>query len=310
MKCRCTVGWWWSYPTGAGTWNGVFYPPRARRGRSKFDELAYYAQHFDSVEVNSSFYRTPEPHVTRSWVRRTPADFTFSLKLYQRFTHPRMFAESTGSHTPVGQDDVDVFRSAVHPIAESGKLGPLLAQFPPSFKNDGRSCDYLDWLLGAFEAYPVAVELRHRTWSDDTQGTLDLLNRHGAAWVQIDEPKFTSSDPSRPSTEREGLLLHAAARPQRGGMVGARARGTAVRLSVLDRRTHPIAEAVRTARRGVGQVYLYLNNHFSAKAVANAVQLQQALDVPVRGTYPASFVARYPQIGELVSTETLPLLLP
>ena len=183
----------WSYPTGAGTWNGVFYPPRARRGRSKFDELAYYAQHFDSVEVNSSFYRTPALHVTRSWVRRTPADFTFSLKLYQRFTHPGMFAESTGSHTPVGQDDVDAFRSAVHPIAESGKLGPLLAQFPPSFKSDGRSCDYLDWLLGAFEAYPVAVELRHRTWSDDTQGTLDLLNRHGAAWVQIDEPKFTSS---------------------------------------------------------------------------------------------------------------------
>ena len=300
----------WSYPTGAGTWNGVFYPPRARRGRSKFDELAYYAQHFDSVEVNSSFYRTPALHVTRSWVRRTPADFTFSLKLYQRFTHPGMFAESTGSHTPVGQDDVDAFRSAVHPIAESGKLGPLLAQFPPSFKSDGRSCDYLDWLLGAFEAYPVAVELRHRTWSDDTQGTLDLLNRHGAAWVQIDEPKFTSSIRQDRRPNAKGfyyMRLHG--RNAEAWWEHERAEQRYDYLYSTDE-LHPIAEAVRTARRGVGQVYLYLNNHFSAKAVANAVQLQQALDVPVRGTYPASFVARYPQLGELVSTETLPLLLP
>ncbi len=58
----------WNYPTGRGTWNGVFYPPA--RGRSKsFDELAFYAEHFDTVEVNSTFYGQPRPEVTASWVR-------------------------------------------------------------------------------------------------------------------------------------------------------------------------------------------------------------------------------------------------
>ena len=82
----------WNYPSGRGTWNGVFYP--ARRTRPKgFDELAYYAEHFDTVEVNSTFYGQPRAEVTRGWVARTPAGFEFAVKLYQKFTHPRMFEE-------------------------------------------------------------------------------------------------------------------------------------------------------------------------------------------------------------------------
>jgi len=107
----------WSYPAGRGTWNGVFYPtpgsppvvgepptgsdfaltaptpPRASRLASRaraFDELAYYAEHFDTVEVNSTFYRVPTPSVTASWARRTPPDFEFAVKLYQKFTHAGM----------------------------------------------------------------------------------------------------------------------------------------------------------------------------------------------------------------------------
>ena len=80
----------WNYPTGRGTWNGVFYPPR--RGRAKtFDELGYYAEHFNTVEVNSTFYGQPRAEVTRAWADRTPPGFEFSVKLYQKFTHPRMF---------------------------------------------------------------------------------------------------------------------------------------------------------------------------------------------------------------------------
>ncbi len=64
----------WSYPSGAGTWNGIFYPARRRdAGAGRFDELAYYAEHFDTVEVNSTFYRPPRPATARSWVRRTPS---------------------------------------------------------------------------------------------------------------------------------------------------------------------------------------------------------------------------------------------
>src|SRR6185295_11119263 len=78
----------WNYPSGAGTWNGVFYPSRRARG---FDELAWYAEHFDTVEVNSTFYRMPEAANSLAWLRRTPASFQFSIKLFQKFTHPDMY---------------------------------------------------------------------------------------------------------------------------------------------------------------------------------------------------------------------------
>src|SRR5437868_5789290 len=89
----------WNYPTGGGTWNGIFYPPA--RGRSKaFDELAFYAAHFNTVEVNSTFYGQPRPEVTRGWAARTPKDFEFSVKLYQKFTHPKMFADRVARSLP------------------------------------------------------------------------------------------------------------------------------------------------------------------------------------------------------------------
>ena len=80
----------WNYPSGKGTWNGLFYPAtRSKRaGTAGFDELRFYADHFDTVEVNSTFYGQPRADITTGWVARTPARFSFSLKLYQKFTHP------------------------------------------------------------------------------------------------------------------------------------------------------------------------------------------------------------------------------
>jgi uncharacterized protein YecE (DUF72 family) len=308
MTAPCIGTSGWSYPTGGGTWNGLFYPRRGR-GRSTFDELAYYADHFDTVEVNSSFYRPPAQHVTRSWVRRTPADFVFSLKLYQKFTHPGMYVDSTGEAATVVPDDVDGFRRAIDPIADAGKLGALLAQFPPSFKNDAAARAYLDWLLEAFAAYPVAVELRHRTWSDAGAQTLALLQRHESAWVQIDEPKFRFSVRQDRRPNAPGfyyMRLHG--RNADAWWDHDRAEQRYDYLYSADE-LRPITESLRAARHGVGKVYVYLNNHFAAKAVVNAVQLQRAFDVPVRSTYPEAFVTRYPQIGALVATATpsLPL---
>ena len=204
----------WNYPTGQGTWNGVFYPlPRARP--KGFDELSFYAEHFDTVEVNSTFYGQPRADVCRKWAGRTPDGFEFSVKLYQKFTHPEMFKqtlarsfskadnrltfdavserEMLAAVARPNQSDLDAFRAGIEPLATSGKLGALLAQFPPSFKDEPASRDYLTSLLRALGGYPVAVELRHRSWSDRIGDTLALLNELDAAWVQIDEPKFRFS---------------------------------------------------------------------------------------------------------------------
>lgn len=306
----------WSYPSGKGKWNGIFYPAtRSKRaGTDTFDELRYYAEHFDTVEVNSTFYGQPRVEVTRGWAARTPSDFEFSLKLYQKFTHPKMFKEAAlksapGSEGPlldllaqVTQSDIDDFRAGIDPLVSAGKLGALLAQFPPSFKDTPASRAYLAQLLRAFGDYPVAVELRHRSWSDAFGDTLSLLNSFNAAWAQIDEPKFKFSI-------RQNRL------PNVRGFYYMRLHGRNVakwwhhehrddRYDYLysAEELKEFAEDAGAARALVKKAYLYTNNHFSAKSVVNAVMLKAQLGEPVEGEYPQELVERYPEIKDLVAT--------
>jgi uncharacterized protein YecE (DUF72 family) len=299
----------WSYPSGAGTWNGVFYPTRAGRARGgRFDDLSYYAERFDTVEVNSTFYRTPEVSVTRSWARRTPPGFEFSVKLYQKFTHPEMFRKATGLDERASRADVDACRRAYDPIAESGRMGALLVQFPPSFTSAPASLDYLAWLVEMFAGYRVAVELRHRSWSDGVGGTLRVLNGLGAAWVQIDEPKFRFSIRQNylPNvTSFSYMRFHG-----RNAAKWWRHETADERYNYLYSSSElgPFVEVASASRELVRKVYLYFNNHFAAKAVANANQVRHELGLDLPGDYPQEFVDRYPDMRGLVRVASvLPL---
>jgi uncharacterized protein YecE (DUF72 family) len=280
----------WNYPSGKGTWNGVFYPPS--RGRAKgFDELSFYAEHFNTVEVNSTFYGQPRPEVTRAWAERTPRGFEFSVKLYRKFTHPKMV-----DFEPATVFDIDEFKRGIDPLASAGKLGALLAQFPPSFKSDATSLAYLNSLLEAFSGYELAVELRHKSWSDAFGDTLSLLKAHGAACVQIDEPKFTLSIaqnqlPNIPTFYY--MRLH-----------GRNAAQWWTHEKAEDRYNYlysapeisEFVETVDAARAIVKKAYLYTNNHFSAKSVANAAMIRKQLGEPLHGGYPEAFIERYPEL--------------
>jgi uncharacterized protein YecE (DUF72 family) len=176
----------WSYPSGAGTWNGFFYPKGTK------DELSFYSECFNTVEVNTSFYRPLNPVYAANWARKTPAGFLFTVKLWQKFTHPEMYWAATGDEAVISSEDVETFNQGIAPLADAGKLGAVLAQFPPSFKNDKYERQILTAVMRTFNKYPLAVELRHRSWSDDAN-TAKLLADGNAAWVQIDEPGFRSS---------------------------------------------------------------------------------------------------------------------
>ena len=120
----------WNYPAGRGTWNGIFYPAAAkgRRGKGgakpKFDELAYYAEHFDTVEVNTTFYGQPKAAVAQTWADRTPAGFEFSLKLYRKLTH----ADIPGV-PPLDLEAIDEYRRGIEPLAAPAKLGHCSRSF-------------------------------------------------------------------------------------------------------------------------------------------------------------------------------------
>jgi uncharacterized protein YecE (DUF72 family) len=302
----------WNYPGGKGTWNGIFYPvPSGRRprGTAKFDDLAFYADHFNTVEINSTFYGVPTVSTAKGWAERTPPGFEFSLKLYQKFTHPAMFLKATGSDpADLGQKDVDAFKAALDPLASAGKLGALLAQFPASFRNEGHARGYLEWLLAQFRDYQLAVELRHRTWSDEPVETLQMLDTFGAAWAQIDEPKFRFSI-------RQNLLpnvrtfyylrLHGRNAAQWWSHEKSEDRYNYLYSA---EELKPFAEAADTASREVKKAYLYTNNHFSAKSVANAAILKHELKQDLPGEYPEEFVERYPDLKGIVRVLPEPLL--
>ncbi len=280
----------WNYPSGRGTWNGIFYPLPEDRERG-FDELRFYAERFRTVEVNSTFYGQPRANVTLGWVRRTPDDFDFTIKLYQKFTHPGM-ATDPG---PVTGADVDLFKGGIEPLAAAGRLGAILAQFPPSFHRTPEAEEYLGWLLRTFSNYSLAVELRHHTWSDESAETLALLDAHRAAWVQIDEPKFNSSirQDLGPSGAVYYLRLHGRNAAQWWDPERAEDR---YNYLYSPAELAPIAQKARDARALVKKVYLYLNNHFSAQSVANATTLRKMLDEPVTARMPAELVERFPDL--------------
>jgi uncharacterized protein YecE (DUF72 family) len=317
----------WNYPTGRGTWNGIFYPPSRGRART-FDELAFYAEHFDTVEVNSTFYGQPKADVCARWVERTPAGFEFSLKLFQKFTHPEMFKETLAkslarsddrltfdSDAPAetealdglarpNQRDLDEFRSGIEPLAAAGKLGAVLAQFPSRFKDTPASREYLGHLLRSLAGYSIAVELRHRSWSDQISGTLALLNEFAAAWVQIDEPKFRFSIRQNYLPNVDGfyyMRLHG-----RNAKTWWRHDRSEERYDYLysSDELKEFTETADAARQLVKKLYLYTNNHFSAKSVANAVMIKKQLGEPIEGEYSEEFRARYPEAGGALRSAT------
>ena len=310
----------WNYPTGRGTWDGVFYPS-ARSRPCGFDELAFYATHFDTVEVNSTFYGQPRASVCRAWAERTPPGFKFSVKLYQKFTHPKMYTEQIVASLPadvstahagtergslnalstLNQADLDEFRRGIEPLANAGKLGALLAQFPPSFRDTPATRAHLASLLNAFRGLQVAVELRHRSWSDNVATTLALLDEFQSAWVQIDEPKFTFSIRQNYLPNVQGfyyMRLHG--RNAHNWWRHDKSEDRYNYLYSADE-LQEFSDTADAARRLVRRMYLYTNNHFSAKSVANAAMIKQRLGEPLEGTYPDTFVERYPELAGIVN---------
>jgi uncharacterized protein YecE (DUF72 family) len=279
----------WHYPGGRGTWDGIFYPRPEDRPRA-FDELRFYADRFNTVEINSTFYGQPRAAVSLGWAKRTPPGFEFSVKLFQKFTHPATALD----RTPVSAADVDAFKGGIEPLAAAGKLGALLAQFPSRFHDTPEARDYLIWLIETFREYPLAVELRHRSWSDAREATDALFAPHDAAWVQIDEPKFGSS-------------IRQALAPNTRQMMYVRLHGRNAaewweHEESEDRYNYlyssgelgAIIEKLRAARSEVRKLYLYMNNHFAAQAVANATMVREMLDDPVTARMPPELVDAYP----------------
>jgi uncharacterized protein YecE (DUF72 family) len=267
----------WSYED----WRGRFYPAERPRG---FDELAYLARFFNAVEVNSSFYRPPTERMTSSWARRTPDDFLFTAKLWRRFTHER--------ETRASADEIDRFRNGMDPLAASGKLGGLLAQFPWSFRATEETIDHLAWISRVFEGHKLFVEVRHASWLEPEPR--EAVASLGLLWANIDQPVIGRSVArTRIVTGRESYVrIHGRnydAWFEGMGKEASRETGAAARKRDTARRDErynyfysqdeleEIAVDVEELMGQVDRLYLFANNHYQGKAAANAIELSARL---------------------------------
>jgi uncharacterized protein YecE (DUF72 family) len=263
----------WSYPRGEGTWNGYFYPPGTK------NELEYYSQFFNTVEINSSFYRPPNPGYAYNWARRVPAGFLFTVKLWQKFTHPKMYREATGETAVISMEDIDLFKRSIEPLTKSGKLGALLAQFPPSFKNDDYGKQILDAVTRHFGEYRLAVELRHRSWSDDPNTAL-FLGENRIAWVQIDEPKFQSSVAVDVPLTADMAYFRFHGRNAEMWWKG----DTETRYKYLysPEEIKELTDRIITASRQTNLLFAFFNNHWQGYAPRNAIDGLKAFQLPFK----------------------------
>lgn len=190
---------------------------------------------------------------------------------------------------------MQIFKDGIAPLAEAGKLGSLLFQFPASFHCDDGTRDRLRALLAKFAEYPTAVELRHRSWDDN----LDVLDETKSVPVFIDEPKFRDSTRQRLSS-RGGVLYTRFHGRQAEKWWQHEHRNERYDYLYTTDEIKPQAERLRTVagEQSIQKAYIFFNNHPGAKAVVNAVMLRKELGVPVEEELPDSLKAAFPELAQ------------
>lgn len=272
----------WSYPDSPGH----LYPADVP---SRFDALAFLAGYFDTIEVNSTFYR-PQPRRTyASWVKRVAPNpsFKFTVKLWQRFTHER------GDRWTA--DDVRMVMEGLETLAAAGRLGAVLAQFPWSFKPGTDARGWLRELAREFAAWPVVVEVRHGMWQQAHH--LALLRDLGLGFANIDQPVIGRS--LTPTAEATGPVGYVRFHGRNYEHWFGEKEDAAQRYDYLytAEELGPWVERIRAiqASQGVAEVYVVTNNHFEGKGPANALMLRSMLEgrrvrapATLMGTYPSA----------------------
>jgi uncharacterized protein YecE (DUF72 family) len=232
----------WSYEH----WRGVLYPESG----SSAHWLALYAESFDTVEINATFYRLPRSSTVTGWTKKTPPEFCFAVKGSRYVTHVRRLREMSAS--------VARLEDRIGPLRKSRKLGAILWQLPPTFKRDDSR---LAEALAALPNGRHAFEFRHASWFDDD--VYALLKTHGVGLVVADR----APEPPTPwvdTADWSYLRFHAGR--GRNGNYSARE---------LELWAELIAERCPDG-------YVYFNNDWRGYAVRNALALRSRLAKLVR----------------------------
>jgi uncharacterized protein YecE (DUF72 family) len=239
-------------------WRGRLYP----EGLGTARWLTRYAEEFDTVEVNSTFYRLASRDAVARWVDETPPGFRFAAKASRYLTHVRRLTEI--------EDGIHRYYERIMPLVDAGKLSPVVWQFPANFRRAG---DALARVAAALELVPPGrhcFEFRHESWFHPE--LYALLREHGAALVIGDHPKWPFQ--ARELTADWTLVrLHNGRRGRRGNYSPTELEQWARRIAQWRRRA---------------EVFVYFNNDWEGFAVENAKSLKRRLRLSPDGRAPSS----------------------
>ena len=281
----------WSYKD----WEGIFYPLGMQR--QKMHPLEYLARFFDTTEINTSFYGPLKPELAKLWCRKVAAvnpEFVFTAKLYRAFTHsPLAVMEPTSAATirPTDEDEAQT-REGLDALADEGKLGALLIQFPVSFKNTSLNREYLERLLRQFIEYPRVVEVRHSSWND--AATLASFAEQNVGFCNIDQPQLGRSlAPTEHVTATVGYVrLHGRNYDQ---WFDSDNRNDRYNYLYKENELEDWQERIESVAERAVTTYVITNNHFESKAGVNAIQLK-AMISGKRVLAPPTLIQKYPEL--------------
>jgi uncharacterized protein YecE (DUF72 family) len=230
----------WNYPS----WKDEFY-----KGKPARLWLQHYAQVFDTVEVNNTFYRLPLQSSVARWVEETPPDFIFAVKASRYLTHIKRLGDLGAG--------IRRYYERLEPLVRSPKLGPVLWQLPPNFRRDDHR------LAAALRALPPGrhcFEFRHASWF--AEPVYELLRAHGAALVIGDRPEVKEFQTHVFTTGWTFVRFHYGSRGRRGNYSKSEREEWARRFEEWSRDV---------------EIFAYFNNDWEGFAVRNALWLKRRL---------------------------------
>jgi uncharacterized protein YecE (DUF72 family) len=240
-------------------WVGPFYPPGTRSS----DFLSYYARHFDAVEVNSTYYRVPDPRVLEMMEKKTPPGFRFVVKVNQAMTHERSLQPSL----------LRDFLAVLEPLKAAGKYDGLLAQFPWGFKRTTENESHLAALREALPDEPLFVEFRHVSWV--APGMEEWLRRQRLGFCAVDEPRLEGLMPPMAllTSEDAYVRFHGRNAQNWWGRGGGDRYDYDYAAEELREWVQKVRELAERARR----TYLFFNNCHAGQAARSAKLMQELL---------------------------------
>jgi uncharacterized protein YecE (DUF72 family) len=282
-------------------WEGIVYPKDLKK--RKIHPLEYLAQFIDCCEINTSFYGHIRPNVGKSWCQKVGVNesFLFTAKLFQGFTH---VARGTKAPVPfnlaVSAEDEKLAREGLDSIANEGRLGAVLIQFPISFKNQDDTRDYLFGLIGKLKEYPLVLEIRHESWNDPD--ILARLAEAGVAFANIDQPRLGKSlRGTQHVTAPVGYVrLHGRNYKE---WFQADNRNDRYNYLYKPKELEGWKDKIADIAERAEKTFVVANNHYKGQAAVNALELKSMLG-HTKVKAPEPLIAHYPEQLRNISIAT------